>query len=126
MKQHVVDDDDGAVVDVHGDLRLRQFVRDVVVAIQVDVDEPELGRSAADPFDLSGEAAGQRFTAAANAEQDQTVLRVFGLDHLVRDPRDRARDLGAAGEHPALALRFVHPRPFSDASSSSARASSAR
>ena len=92
-------------------------MRDAVVAIEIDVEKPERGRAPADAFDFAPPAARQRFAAATDAEQHESVLRVVGFERSgARAARSMRSISSLRSEHPALSrLPFIR-FPFSGAS----------
>src|SRR5579883_158423 len=123
--QHVVDDHDHLAGHVARNLRFGQLVRDGVVAVEIDVQKSEQRAAPADAFDALGQTLRERFAAAANADEIKAVLRVFGLEHLMRQARNDAIDLRVIDEH-ALGGRYRHVAPPIPSSAARTRASSLR
>ena len=100
--QHVVHQDD--VLALHGkrnfggaDHRLDADGGEVV-AIEIDVENADRNGAVFERLDLGGQALRQRNAAAADADEGQLV-EVFGLfQDFVRQPDQRAVDLGGAHE----------------------------
>ena len=81
--------------------------------------KPSCGQRAANLGDLRREAPGEGFPAAADADQEEPVLGVLGLDDLVGHARDRPVDLVGRHQHASPRHRGLHrtdlrrPRPAS-------------
>ena len=107
-EQHIVDEDDDAVVDRKRDLR-RAHDRGIsdagqVVAVQRDVDGTE---RQLDPFvvlDRGADSRRERVTARANTDDGEKGEVAIALDDLVRDPRDGAADIVRGKQRGRLAL----------------------
>jgi hypothetical protein len=124
--EHVVDEDDRRPVEVEVEARCAddrllgagRGIGDSVVAVERDVDGAEGDLLAAPLLDQRGEPLGDRDAARVDADEREAGQVVVALDHLVRDPRERAaealrveQDLGrsAAGD---VRAHLVHSHPF--------------